>query len=86
MMYYSIVTKHPGIRGQIIQKRGEIMALKEKMLEYRAKNNLSQRKAAAAAGITLQTWYSVENGYQTPSKLTEKKILLVIDGKEGNEE
>ena len=62
------------------------MALREKMLEYRAKHNLSQRKAAAAAGITLQTWYSVENGYQTPSKLTEKKILLVIDGKEGANE
>lgn len=58
------------------------MELKEKMLDYRARNNISQRKAAAAAGITLQTWYSVENGYQKPSKMTEKKILLSMDGEE----
>lgn len=50
------------------------MDLKEEMLEFRAKHNLSQRKAADMARITSQTWYSVEKGYQNPSALTEHKI------------
>lgn len=58
--------------------------LKEEMLIYRAVNKISQGKAAELAGVTKQTWYSIENGYQNPSKVTEAKIRLVI-GKEKNE-
>ena len=56
------------------------MDLKEEMLNFRAKNNLSQRRAAERAQITNQTWYAVENGYQNPSKMTEMKIRKVIAG------
>ena len=48
------------------------------MITYRAKHNLSQTECAKKAGITLQTWNQVECGRQNPSRLTEKKIRLVI--------
>lgn len=56
------------------------MSLQDEMLTFRAKNNVSQRKAAELAGITLQTWYSVEKGHQNPSSITERKIRLVMGG------
>lgn len=48
------------------------------MITYRAKNNLSQRKLAEACGVTLQTINQVEQGQQSPSNITRKKIRLVI--------
>lgn len=54
----------------------------EKMLEYRAKHNLSQSKLADLCGITTQTVNSIENGIQSPSKLTEAKIKLIVDKEE----
>lgn len=58
------------------------MGLKEAMINYRAKERLSQRACADKCGISLQTWYSIENGYQKPSKVTEAKIRLLIEKKE----
>ena len=55
--------------------------LPQEMLDFRARRNLSQEKSAILAGITKQTWYNVEKGSQTPSRLTEQKIRNVI-GKE----
>ena len=55
------------------------------MILWRAKHSLSQTECAKRAGITLQTWNQVELGQQTPSRLTEAKIRLVI-GNEGGEE
>lgn len=52
------------------------------MINYRARENISQRELAARCNLTLQTINSVENGLQTPSKLTEAKIRLVIGGGE----
>lgn len=57
------------------------MTLPERMIEYRAKERISQTELAKRVGVTLQTINSVENGTQTPSKLTIAKIELVI-GKE----
>lgn len=54
------------------------------MLNYRARENISQRELAARCKVTLQTINSVENGLQTPSKLTETKIRLVIGGSEND--
>ena len=54
------------------------MSLAKEMLEYRAKMNLSQEKAALMAGITLQTWNQVEREMQNPSRLTEEKIRQLI--------
>lgn len=50
-----------------------------KMLNYRAKNNLSQLKLAKLCKVTTQTICNVENGKQEPSKLTRQKILNIID-------
>ena len=61
------------------------MKLEEKMLEYRAKERISQKELAARCGVTLQTINSIETGQQTPSRVTREKILLVI-GKEEVEE
>lgn len=51
----------------------------KKMIEYRAKESISQRELARRVGVSLQTINSIENGLQEPSKLTEAKIYLVIN-------
>lgn len=53
--------------------------IKDDILKFRAKNNLSQAKMAALAGVSLQTIANIENGIQTPTKLTEQKIKLVFE-------
>lgn len=56
--------------------------LSEKMIEYRAKERISQKELARRVGVTLQTINSIENGLQEPSKVTRAKIDLVINKKE----
>lgn len=53
-----------------------------KMLAYRARNNISQAELARRCGLTLMTVNSIENGRQSPSKLSEAKIRLVIERKQ----
>lgn len=60
------------------------MTLGERMLLYRARENISQTELANRCRVTKQTIYNVENGVQNPSKLTKTKIELVI-GQEGKE-
>lgn len=55
------------------------MSLAEEMTRYRAKNRLTQRDLAQAAGVTVQTICSVETGQQTPSRITEQKIRLAME-------
>lgn len=50
------------------------------MITYRAKNNLSQRKLAKECNVTLQTINQIEQGQQSPSNITRRKIRLVIGG------
>lgn len=60
-------------------KGGEkLKELSEKILNYRAKHNLSMKDFATLCGVTLQTIYNIENKLQTPSKLTKRKIELVL--------
>ena len=59
------------------------MELSDKILKYRAKHDLSQREFAEKAKLSTQTIYSIENGLQTPGKLTLEKIMLILD--EGEE-
>lgn len=56
--------------------------LEKVMLDYRASNNLSQGAAAEKAGVSYQTWNSVENGKQKPTKFTEAKIRKLCERKE----
>lgn len=51
----------------------------KKMIEYRARENISQKEFARRVGVSLQTINSIENGLQEPSKLTEAKIYLTIE-------
>lgn len=55
------------------------MSLGFEILKYRAKNNLSQKEMAKRCGVTTQTIFNIEHDIQTPSKLTEMKIRMVID-------
>lgn len=57
------------------------MTLAERIVEYRAKERISQGEFAKRAGLSTQTVCSIENGLQEPSKVTLAKIELII-GKE----
>lgn len=57
--------------------------LAKSIIEYRAKENISQKELARRVGVSLQTINSIENGLQEPSKLTAAKIYLVIGEKGG---
>jgi transcriptional regulator with XRE-family HTH domain len=60
------------------------MTIAEKILLYRAKNNLSQREFAELCG-TYQPYISeIETGARIPGKMLEIKINLLCD-KEGQE-
>lgn len=54
--------------------------LSEKMVLYRAKERISQSELAKRCGLTLQTIHSIEKGVQNPSRVTEVKIRLVVEG------
>ena len=53
--------------------------LREKMLDYRARHNISQLRLAELCNVTQQTICNIENGIQSPSKLTKQKILNIIE-------
>lgn len=57
-------------------ERSEKM-LSEKMVEYRAKHNLTQKQLAELCGLTAQTVIKAEQG-KPLTRLTEKKIELAI--------
>lgn len=52
--------------------------LRSKIITYRAKNNLTQKRFAKICKLTTQTICNVENGNQNPSRLTKAKILDAI--------
>ena len=52
--------------------------LAERIVMYRAVNRLSQADMAKRCGVSAQTIHNIESGYQTPTRLTRAKILLVI--------
>lgn len=54
------------------------MTLQDRMIEYRAKERITQVELAERVGISTQTLCSVERGIQEPSKITLAKIELVI--------
>ena len=57
----------------------ELDVLRVKILDYRAKHNISQHKFAELCKVTPQTVCNIENGVQEPSKLTKQKILNLIE-------
>ena len=63
-----------------LRKEG-IMNLQERMIEYRARERITQVELAERCGVSVQTVCAVENGHQDPGKVTLAKIELVV-GKE----
>ena len=59
--------------------------LSEQMITYRARERISQRELARRCGVSLQTINSIETETQTPSRVTEAKIRLVIENKKVEE-
>lgn len=62
------------------------MSLQQRMIEYRARERISQTELADRCGVSYQTINSVENGKQDPSKITVAKIELVIGREEAKNE
>lgn len=58
------------------------MTLEERMVNYRARHDLSMQDAAKRCGISMQTWRYVEKGMQSATPLTEAKIKLLVDEEE----
>ena len=56
-------------------------SLQERMIEFRAKERISQTELARRCGLSKQTINSIENETQEASRITKAKIELVI-GKE----
>jgi len=61
------------------------MELSKEILRYRAIHGISQKEMAKRCRCSLQTIYSIENDLQTPSRVTEEKIRLVLDAQKGKE-
>ena len=59
------------------------MTLMEMMVRYRAKHDMTQKELADECKVSVVTVNAVERGLQTPSALTEAKIRLVVEEKEG---
>lgn len=57
--------------------------IRDKMLKYRAKNNISQKELARRAGLTERTVCLIENQAQTPTARTLTKIMMVLEEQEG---
>ncbi len=56
--------------------------LAEEIVNYRARERISQKEFAARVGVSLQTICNIETGQQEPSRVTVAKIMLVINDKE----
>ena len=54
------------------------MSLKERILEYRAKHNLSQEDFANLAQVNVMTINGVETDKRKPTQLTVAKIEMVL--------
>ena len=52
------------------------------MVRFRAKKRIGQKELADMCGLSVQTICSIETEKQTPTKITEAKIRLVIDAEE----
>ena len=58
--------------------------LAEKMLNYRARHNISQTTLAKLCCVSVQTINSIEQCRQEPSALTRQKILNIVLKKEND--
>ena len=52
------------------------------MVQYRARNGITQAEFAKRIGVSLATVVNVETGRRGPSKTTKVKILDLIGGRQ----
>lgn len=55
------------------------MTLKEKIVAFRGRHNLTQVELAKMCKVSHTTIIHIENGKIKPTKLTQAKILAIID-------
>lgn len=53
-------------------------SLKDRILRYRAKHNMSQEDFANLAQVNVMTINTIETGKRKPTQLTEAKIEMVL--------
>jgi len=58
----------------------------DKIVRFRARNDISQRELAKKLGVSLATVINVETGRRGPSKTTKVKILDLISDLEQEQE
>lgn len=68
------------------EKGGESMSLSDLILEFRAKNGLSQEEFANMVQVNVMTINAIENNKRKPLKTTAKKIEMFIKERENNVE
>ena len=56
--------------------------LANRMVRYRAKENISMKEMARRCNLTMQTIHNIETGIQEPSRVTREKIIMVIGEKD----
>lgn len=54
------------------------MSLRERILQYRARHNMSQEDFANEAQVNVMTINTIETGKRKPTQLTEAKIEMVL--------
>lgn len=54
------------------------MKLKDAIIRYRAKNNISMKDFASQVGLSVQTVYNIESVGQNPSRITRAKIEMFL--------
>ena len=58
------------------------MSLQDKMIQYRARERITQAELANRCGLSKQSIHLIERGKKIPSKVAQAKIELVIEEKE----
>lgn len=56
--------------------------LKERVLEYRARHNMSQQDFANVAHLNVMTVNNIETEKREPTQLTVTKIEMILKGEE----
>lgn len=55
------------------------MDIQKKMIQYRARHNVSQAELAIRCGVCRKTIWGIENGDQKPKAKVLGKILKIIE-------
>lgn len=56
----------------------EEKTFRDRIIEYRARHNMSQEDFAIECKVCLMTVNAIENGKRNPTKLTKAKIEYVL--------